>query len=122
MDGEWIMRSLRRRPVLLALAAAMGLPAPLVTAQIEEVVVTAQKRAESLQETPIAISAFSGEGMEKRGITSFEEVALATPTLSHAPYPSSASLLILYMRGQGISDPMQITSDSPVGLYQDGFY
>ena len=113
---------LRRHPLCLALGAALGLQAPLVAAQIEEVVVTAQKREESLQTTPIAISAMTGDQMERMGITSFEEVAYAAPNLNLTPYPSSASLLILYMRGQGVSDPMQITSDTSVGLYQDGFY
>ena len=109
-------------PSLLAAALALGLSSTPALAQIEEVLVTAQKREESLQATPIAISTLSGDSMEKMGITSFEEVALATPALNFSPYPSSASLLILYMRGQGVSDPMQITVDGSVGMYQDGFY
>src|SRR5690625_3682518 len=82
---------LRRHPLCLALGAALGLQAPLVAAQIEEVVVTAQKREESLQTTPIAISAMTGDQMERMGITSFEEVAYAAPNLNLTPYPSSAS-------------------------------
>src|SRR5690625_6357392 len=96
-------------PSLLAAALALGLSSTPALAQIEEVLVTAQKREESLQATPIAISTLSGDSMEKMGITSFEEVALATPALNFYPYPNSASLLILYIRGQGVSDPMQIT-------------
>jgi iron complex outermembrane receptor protein len=42
--------------------------------------------------------------------------------MSFTPYPSSNNTLILYMRGQGVSDAGQITLDSAVGLYQDGFY
>src|SRR5690625_7909267 len=56
------------------------------------------------------------------GITNFEQVALASPSLTFTPYPSSAGMMILYLRGQGVDDPMQITMDSSVGLYQDGFY
>src|SRR5690625_2366833 len=109
-------------PSLLAAALALGLSSTPALAQIEEVLVTAQKREESLQATPIAISTLSGDSMEKMGITSLEEVALATPALNFSPYPSSASLLILYMRGQGVSDPMQITVDGSGGMYQDGVY
>lgn len=89
---------------------------------IQELIVTAQKREESLQDTPIAMSALSAAQLENRGITSFEGVAKASPSIAFTPYPNSSNLLILYMRGQGVSDPAQITSDGSVGLYQDGFY
>ncbi|MDY0005894.1 MAG: TonB-dependent receptor [Spongiibacteraceae bacterium] len=101
--------------------AILGVIAGGAQAQIEEVVVTAQKRAENLQETPIAISALTSNDMEKRGIFDYQDIVKSMPTLSQTPYPSS-DLLILYMRGQGVSDPMQITSDGSVGLYIDGHY
>jgi|GEM_PF-4998661 len=71
--------------------------------------------------TPIAISAMSSDDMEKMGITDFNGVAQASPSIHFTTYPSS-NRLTLYMRGQGINDPMQVTSDGSVGLYQDGFY
>lgn len=111
----------RRHP--LAIAMTLALAAPLTAfGQIQEVLVTAQKREENLQTTPIAISALSADTLTNLGVTSFEGVAKASPSISFTPYPSSSNLLILYMRGQGVSDPMQITSDGSVGLYQDGFY
>jgi len=105
-------------------AVALSLAAPgfaFDTNGIQEVVVTAQKREENLQTTPIAISAMSSELLEKKGIVDFKGVAMASPSITLTPYPSS-NLLILYMRGQGVSDAMQITSDSSVGIYEDGFY
>jgi len=98
---------------------AQGRPA---SGMIEEIIVTAQKREESLQDTPIAISAITAEGLADRGITDFEGVAKAAPSIAFTPYPSSSNTLILYMRGQGVADAGQITLDSAVGLYQDGFY
>jgi len=89
---------------------------------IEEVTVTAQKREENLQTTPIAISAMTGDTLKNMGVTSIEGVAKASPSISFTPYPSSSNVLIMYMRGQGVSDPMQITSDGSVGMYEDGFY
>jgi iron complex outermembrane receptor protein len=89
---------------------------------IEEVVVTAERREASLQDTPIAISALTADELADRGITGMEGVAAATPSISFTPYPSSSNTLILFIRGQGVSDPGQITLDSAVGLYQDGFY
>jgi iron complex outermembrane receptor protein len=94
----------------------------VTAAAIEEVTVTAQKREENLQTTPIAISALSADQLQNMGITGFDGLARSSPSISFTPYPSSTNLLILYMRGQGVSDAMQITSDSSVGLYNDGFY
>ncbi|MBK7252290.1 MAG: TonB-dependent receptor [Gammaproteobacteria bacterium] len=89
---------------------------------IQEVIVTAQKREESLQETPIAISALTADALAARGITDYQGVAATSPSITFTVYPSSPNTFILYMRGQGVSDAMQVTTDSAVGLYQDGFY
>lgn len=101
---------------------ALAQQAQKPTGAIEEVVITAQKREENLQDIPIAISALTAEGLANRGITDFADVARATPSIAVAPYPSSSNTLILFIRGQGVADSGQITLDSAVGLYQDGFY
>jgi iron complex outermembrane receptor protein len=116
-----------RRQVSRILVSSMALASPAMAQEaarvgLEEVVVTAQRREESLQDAPIAITALSSETLELRGITDFGAVAAATPSMSLTPYPSSTNTLILYMRGQGVADSMQITSDGSVALYQDGFY
>ncbi len=116
-----------RRQVSRILVSSMALASPAIAQEaprvgLEEVVVTAQRREESLQDAPIAITALSDEQLELRGITDFGAVAAATPSMSLTPYPSSTNTLILYMRGQGVADSMQITSDGSVALYQDGFY
>jgi iron complex outermembrane receptor protein len=116
-----------RRQVSRILVSSMALASPAIAQEaarggLEEVVVTAQRREESLQDAPIAITALSSETLELRGITDFGDVAHATPSMSLTPYPSSTNTLILYMRGQGVADSMQITSDGSVALYQDGFY
>ena len=106
----------------MACGLAVALPGFVAAEGIQEVIVTAQKRAENLQETPIAISTLSSEQLQAQGITSFEGVAKASPSITFTPYPVSTNLLIMYLRGQGVSDPAQITSDGSVGLYEDGFY
>ena len=57
---------------------------------VEEVIVTAQKHEESLQQTPIAISAFSAAALEQRGIMQTQEVSLFTPNMTAAVQPSSS--------------------------------
>ncbi|HSB95457.1 MAG TPA: TonB-dependent receptor, partial [Spongiibacteraceae bacterium] len=91
-------------------------------ARVEEVIVTAQKHEENIQTVPLAISALTADDLQVRGITSFEGVAKSSPSIAMTPYPTSSTLLILYMRGQGVADANQITADGSVGLYEDGFY
>ena len=50
-----------------------------VTAQIEEVIVTTQKRAESLQDVPISVQAFTGDNLDELGVQSAEEIMLHVP-------------------------------------------
>lgn len=90
--------------------------------EMEEVIVTAQKREENTQTIPLAITALDSEMLEGLGATSYEGVVKATPSIAFTPYAASSNILILYMRGQGVSDPGQITSDGAVGLYANGFY
>lgn len=92
------------------------------TRGLEEIVVTAQKRAESLQDTPIAISAFTTDSLAKMGVTNVATLAQRSTSLYSAPYPSSSNTMTLYIRGLGVNDPMQITKDGAVGVYLDGFY
>jgi iron complex outermembrane receptor protein len=106
-------------------APALAQEAPAPTAPsggIEEIVVTAQKREENLQRTPIAITALTAQALQTAGIRDITGVVQATPSLYFAPYPSSSTTLVLYMRGQGVGDPNIITSDGGVGLYVDGIY
>jgi len=117
-------RRLKQKPLVIAIGYGllMSIAGTAAAEGIEEVTVTAQKREENLQTTPIAISAMTGDALKNMGVTSMEGVAKASPSISFTPYPSSSNILIMYMRGQGVSDPMQITSDGSVGLYEDGFY
>lgn len=70
----------------------------------------------------MSITAFQGDSLDAFRIASFDDVAAATPSITFAPYPTSNNLLIMFIRGQGVGDPAQITIDGSVGVYQDGFY
>lgn len=92
------------------------------TSRLEEVTVTAQRRAENAQDVPIALSAFTEEDLQTRGITNLEGVLESVPSITFAPYVNSSNTFFLYMRGVGFVDPGQIGSDGAVGIYEDGFY
>ena len=89
------------------------------TGGLEEIVVTAQKRSESLQRTPLAISAVSADTIETRRITDASMLSSVAPSLSTTTGPSSKGHLIVQIRGIGESEPI-LTADSPVGMYVDG--
>lgn len=91
---------------------------------LEEITVTARKREESLQSTPIAISAFSGDSLDYRGVTNIGEIAQFTPNLSFQNNPSfggASNSAAIYIRGVGQKEFLP-TVDPGVGLYVDGVY
>ncbi len=91
---------------------------------IEEVIVTARKREENLQETPISISTFTTDTLERRQIGASNELAKVTPNLtfdSHAPASGSNAGGQIFIRGIGQTD-FQALTDPGVGMYINGVY
>ena len=88
------------------------------TAPLEEVVVTAQKRAGNLQDTPIAISAVTGDAIEKLNIDDIGAIAAANPSLVYSEAGGEAQL---YIRGIG-SNIFNIGADQSVATHIDGVY
>ena len=86
---------------------------------VEEIVVTAQFRSESLQDVPVAISSLSGDELAASGSTDLTGLSAKVPGL----YLSSYSTLSpqLYIRGVGSNDD-GITAEGAVGVYVDGIY
>jgi iron complex outermembrane receptor protein len=91
------------------------------SAVLEEVMVTARKREESLQSAPVSVSATSGAVLEQAQVRRLDEIAQFAPSLNiveTAGFPSTPNLS---MRGIGFPDPI-LTADSPVAMYVDGVY
>ncbi|WP_373079925.1 TonB-dependent receptor [Zhongshania sp.] len=88
---------------------------------LEEILVTAEKRETSLQDTPISILAFSSERLERFGISDLGDIAGLAPNVTITPFPNSRSSLVVFMRGVGNNDS-QSTQDPAVGIYLDGVY
>ena len=86
---------------------------------LEEVIVTAQKREESLQKTPIAITAFGGEALQDLRITDVMDLADAAPSVMITPFAGSRATPNTFIRGMGNIDH-QMTKDNAVGIYIDG--
>lgn len=107
-----------RKPLYAGVLTASTLLAGAAQAQmLEEVVVTAQKRTESLQDVPISITAVSGEKMADSGVFKIEDLQLFTPNLSMTETGISTQI---YIRGIGTGNNQAF--EQSVGTYVDGVY
>src|SRR5512141_400174 len=119
-------RSIVRRgsPVAQAVAAILAVSAttPIWAAEqgLEEIVVTAQRRETSLQTTPVAISAYTGQSLADDKVFSAEDLAAAAPAFSlTAGSPLDQELNIRGITNTRLDSP---TSDPSVGTFVDGVY
>jgi iron complex outermembrane receptor protein len=91
-------------------------------AAFEEITVTAKRREESIYEVPVAITAFTGEEIQRQGIVDLIDIGKFVPNLNvtgfSAGHTSSANPFI---RGIGLQDHL-ITTDPGVSVYVDGVY
>jgi iron complex outermembrane receptor protein len=88
---------------------------------IGEIVVTAQKRAENIQNVPIAISAVGSQFLESRGITSIDALGTIAPNVKIERAPSNKTISQISIRGSVTINPA-VTWEPAVGLYLNGVY
>ena len=88
---------------------------------LEEVVVTAQKRTESLQDTPISLAVLGTDELENLSIGDIDDIGINIPNFLTSPHPNSATTPRIFIRGVGNFDD-QITQDPSVAVYIDGGY
>jgi iron complex outermembrane receptor protein len=91
------------------------------TAVLEEIVVTAQKRAERLQEVPIAVTAILGADMDAKQIINLEDIRNLVPNLYMEQALTGTTTPKMYLRGVGVVNQV-FSFDSPIGIYFDGVY
>ena len=112
-------RFTRRRYFFLSL---LSLVIPLTSnAQVlEEIVVTAQKREQELQDVGISVTAFSGEQLKQLGFTSTTEIDMHTPGLMVTDYGNGVTT-VFTIRGSSQLD-FADQQEPPVAVYVDGAY
>lgn len=94
------------------------------TGGIAQIVVTAQKRAENVQDVPIAISAFSADALQERAVGSVASLSNISPNVTldaGTPFSGSSAVLSAFIRGIGAND-FAFNIDPGVGVYLDGVY
>jgi iron complex outermembrane recepter protein len=114
----YLSPKLVRTPLYAAIVSGSVLLSGVAQAQmLEEVVVTAQKRTESLQDVPISITAVSGDKMAENGVFKIEDLQTFTPNLSMTETGISTQI---YVRGIGTGN--NAAFEQSVGTYVDGIY
>jgi iron complex outermembrane receptor protein len=109
---------------MTASTAAMLAPAyaqqgqPAGSDAVQEIIVTAQKRAQNLQDVPISMAVIGGDALTRNGVKDFTELKQYVPNFYAQPSPGNNAFFI---RGIG-SPPGNLAVEQTVGLFVDGIY
>ena len=121
---------MNRRGTLLALLCAgvsslaisdVAAAQAAASSDVEEVIVTARRRAESLQEVPIAVTSFSAAALEASGAQDLTAISQSTPNVTLENSRATNSTLTAFIRGVGQQDPVA-GFEQGVGIYLDDVY
>jgi len=108
-----------RTAIALAVVAANS---TLAAGMLEEVVVTAEKREQNLQDAPISIEALTETAIESQGIIDIKSLFDAIPGVQGYEAPSSRGNVSFSLRGIGSGNPNSVSSDPANAIYIDGVY
>ena len=116
--------SFSRTPIATGIVLALASPALMAqegALAIEEVVVTARKRSENLQDVPISIQALGSQSIKELNLTNFKDYTQMLPSVAMTPtLAAGSSFNLVYMRGIATSGDGQATTSLPsVGMYLD---
>lgn len=91
------------------------------TAGLEEIIVTARRTTETMQDVPVAITAIGGAFLERQNVMDATALPRMAPNLTIAQQPGSQSAAAVFIRGIGNQEPSAL-SEQGVGIYLDGVY
>jgi len=121
------------RNLRIALAASVAAapliaaaPAPAVAqegdaARDDVIIVTARRREESLQDVPVALSAFSGDDLQELGVLDLTDIEAITPNVTLETSRGTNNTITAFIRGVGQQDPVA-GFEAGVGIYIDDVY
>jgi iron complex outermembrane recepter protein len=119
--ANWIRAYARQ--TLYAVVAVLGC-AQAIAQELQEVVVTAERREEKLQDVPIAVTAFNAEQLRSRQLNDIHALTALTPSVnldSASPFSGDRSVLSASIRGIG-QDDFAFNLNPGVGVYLDGVF
>ena len=106
--------------LLLASVAYQGIIPAFAQAELEEIVVTAQKREQNLQDVGISIAAFNEDELKNMGISSLDQIGSMVPGVQIFQFGQEATTTIT-IRGVSQND-FADHNEAPIAVYQDGAY
>ena len=104
-------------PSLCSGGALLAFSAGAQAQVLEEVIVTARKRQEAMQDVPVSVTAFTGNQLRNAGIVNLKDLGYQTPGVQI----DQSSAAQIWIRGIGQRDDGSRV-DAPVGVYVDGLY
>jgi iron complex outermembrane receptor protein len=119
------MASSRNLTVILLASLVMGRPVGAQEAvrdmSISEIVVTAQRKTENIQDVPIAIAAFSTADIQRLGLETTTDLGFVTPNMNIALSQGAGNQPIITIRGIGLNDENS-NNAGPIAVYVDDVY
>ncbi len=109
--------------LMLMAVGSLGFSPPLLAESgvLEEIIVTAQKREQSLQDTAVSITAFSGDSLRRLNLTNSVDVASQTPNFSIGTPVGAGNNSSIVLRGVGLND-FNDNNESNIAVYIDEIY
>lgn len=101
--------------------SGLSVPALAQTSVIDEVVVTAQKRSQSLQDVSVAVSAFSGDAIENMGFEEGMDITQQVPNMNYFAIFGEASSPSISLRGVSLVN-FSDSWEAPIAMYVDDVY
>lgn len=118
-------RSAKTSTVLITMALAASVqaqqPAGGASAMLEEVVVTARKRAESIQDVPLSVSAFGSDQIEALKVRDLTNLSVSMPNVAMDDLGTTRGTANFSIRGLGVNSSIP-SIDPTVGVFIDGVY
>lgn len=111
-----------QKTLIAAVVAGASVTSGVVNAQLEEVVVTAERREASIQDTPISMQALTSDQIENRGIVNLSDLFISAAGVTGYEAPSSRGNMSLNIRGVGSGNANSPSTDPAIGLYVDGVF
>lgn len=121
--------SMKKNYLATTIVAALAVPLPTLAqeagsdaeSEVEKILVTAQRRAQSIQEVPVAVTAIGAADLELKQISNVLDLQYEIPNISLATNTGTASGARIFLRGVG-EDESRVSADPAVGVYVDGVY
>lgn len=127
-DGAYVIVNAQPRKTAVAFMPAAPQVEPQATAiapppaaaddTVGEIIVTAQRRSENLQDTPVAVTAVTAATVQNLGLSNIADIAAITPGAS---FTTNNNFFAPYIRGIG-TNFVTVGIESPVAVYEDGAY